>query len=448
VSPWRAETTTSRTPTAKPTARNLLSLPPGDYTDSVVEGLTLRVRSTGRRWAVRYRPKRGAGRGPQRRLHFGEVSGPVTLDLAALDLGAFTAPPALTLEGARAVARALLGLAAKGQDPMAVLEAADRARSDREAEAARRRIHGTATLGALLDRFLDARAVELRPATVANWRGLARTVLAPLRDRDPATVTASEVRRFHKSIGADGRRVTANRALELLSVLYAWAMKTEDDRGEPLLGATPCASVDPFPEEVRTRVLDSNEVKAVWDALNGEVYADAFRLLLWTGARKTEALGAEWREVDFKARLWRIPPSRSKTGMPRPIPLSSAALAMLTARREADARGQWVFASPVRAAGPVHSIAAPLARVQKRSGTADWTVHDLRRTVRTGLSALGVAVPVAEFIMGHLAPRMVRAYDQHQPLAEAASALEAWARRLDSFVSATEGAADVLPWRR
>lgn len=429
------------------TARNLLSLPPGDYTDPIAEGLTLRVRLTGRRWAVRYRAKRGAGRGPQRRLHFGEVGGPVTLDLAALDLAGFVVPPALTLEGARDVARALLGLAARGLDPADALEAADRLRLEREAEAERRRTYGTQTLGALLDRFLDARAEELRPATLAGWRALAGAVLAPLRDHDPAALTASEVRRFHARIGADGRRVTANRALELLSVLYQWAMRTEDERGEPLLAASPCGSVEPFPEEPRTRVLDSSELRAVWEALDGEIYADAVRLLLWTGARKTEALGAERSEVDLTARLWTVPADRSKTGQPRPIALSNPAVAMLKGRFEADPKGRWLFASPVAAAGPVRSLQATVTRIQKRSGTSAWSLHDLRRTVRTGLSALGVAVPVAEFILGHLPPRMVRAYDRHQPLAEAASALEAWAERLDRIVTEKAGA-EVLPIRR
>lgn len=60
------------------TAKNLLSLPPGDYTDSVVQRLTLRVLQSGARaWALRYRARQGTGRGPQRWLHFGEVGGPV-----------------------------------------------------------------------------------------------------------------------------------------------------------------------------------------------------------------------------------------------------------------------------------------------------------------------------------------------------------------------------------
>ncbi len=432
------------------TARSLLSLPPGDWTDSTVEGLTLRVRASGSRvWALRYRAKRGAGRGPQRRLHFGGVGGPVTLDLAALELGGFVAPSALTLEAARDVARALLGLAARGVDPQEALASADRARRKREAEAESRRQYGTLTVGLLLDRFLTDRADGLRPATRENWARLAANTLGPLRDRDPATLTAREVRAFHRAIGASGHKVTANRALELLSVTYAWAMKREDEKtGEPLLIASPCVGVEPFEETARTRVLSADELRDVWRALDGEVYADAFKLLLWTGARRSEVLGMELREVDLKARLWTVPAERSKTGSPRKIPLSTPAAAMLLARMEADPKGRWVFRSPRAAVGPVRSLQAPLARVQQRSGVTGWSVHDLRRTTRTGLAALGVSPAVAEWTLGHLAPKRERVYNRYEPIFEALAALEAWAVRLASFVSGEERRADVLPMVR
>lgn len=439
------------------TAKNLFSKAPGDHTDAAVAGLTLRVLPSGARlWALRYRAHRGAGRGPQRRLHFGTVGGPATLDLAALGLGSLAGMDSLGLEGARTVARALLGLAARGVDAVEVLEAADRERRNREAEAERRRTLGTETLGALLDRFIayradppkEARERAIRPATLAGWQSLSRGALAALRDLDPATLTARDVRRWHERVGVERGRVIANRALELLAVLYAWAMRTEDEAGEPLLSSSPVGGVKPFAETPRARVLDSAELKKVWLALDGEPYGDALRLLLWSGARRSEATGAEWKEVDFKARLWRVPAERSKTGEPRSIPLSTPALRMLLGRREADAEGRWIFPSPVGAVGPVGSLQSVVRRVQERSKVTGWTIHDLRRVVRSGLAALGIAPPIAEFVLGHLPPRMTRTYDRHEPIAEAAVALEAWARRIESYVSPETAAGEVVPFTR
>ena len=389
-------------------------------------------------------------------MHLGAVGGPLTLDLAALGLGDLPGVDSLGLEGARTVARALLGLAACGLDPVEALEAADRERREREAEAARRRTLGTATLGTLLDRFIDyradppteARERAIRPATLAGWQSLSRGALAPLRDFDPAKLTARDVRRWHERIGAERGRVIANRGLELLGVLYAWAMRSEDEAGEPLLASSPVGGVKPFEETPRSRVLDSEELRKVWLALDGEPFGDAFRLLLWTGARKSEATGAEWKEVDFRARLWRVPADRSKTGEPRSIPLSTPALRMLLGRRDAAPDARWIFPSPVGAVGSVGSLQAVVRRVQERSGVEGWTIHDLRRVVRSGLSSLGVAPPIAEFVLGHLPPRMTRTYDRHEPIAEAAAALEAWARRIGSYVEPESGAGEVVPFGR
>ncbi len=404
----------------------------------------------------------GRGPGPQRRLQLGELAGPVSVDLAALGLDAADVPEALGLEGARGVARALHGLAARGQDPVEMLEEDDRRRREEEAEAARRSSTRTRTLGEMLERYIALResppegwkppkgqkAGALRPSTIAGWRSLASGALAPLADQDPDALSVLDVEQWHQATGESRGKVVANRGLELLQVVYAWGMNTRDSSGRPLLSSSPCGAVRPFEEQSRRRSLDSGELRAVWDALEGEPYGDVVRLLLWTGCRKSEATGAEWREFDFAAKLWTVPAERSKTREARRIPLSGPAAEMLEDRRSATApEERWVFPSPVGAVGPVGSIQALVLRVRKASSVEDWTIHDFRRVVRSNLSALGVAPPVAEFILGHLPPRLTRTYDRYEPLAEAAAALEAWARRLERYVDPERSAgAEVVPF--
>jgi integrase len=429
------------------TARTVASLGVGDYTDSDVQGLTLRVREAVRSWAVRFSVKQGTKRGPQRRITLGAFDGPLAVDLGALDLSDFDAPKMLTLEGARIVARALVGLAARGIDPAEVLTQADRAREALAAEDVRRATVGTVSLGALVDRMIDART-DLRPATLRNWRQLARTAIVPLRALDPATLTARDVRRWHKSSGATGKRVMANRALELLTAVYRWAMETEDEAGEPLLSSSPCAGIKPFPEPARERVLTSDELRAAWNVLDVEPFGDAVRLILWTAARHGEAAGAEWAEIDLRARLWTVPADRTKTATSHRVPLSSPAVAMLTARRTADPTGKWIFPSRRAAIGPLKSLQSTVTRVQVRSHTSGWTVHDLRRTARTGLSSIGVRPEIGEFCLGHKVGGIRGVYDRFEPLAEAASALEAWARRLASIASGEPEADNVAAFVR
>jgi integrase len=95
----------------------------------------------------------------------------------------------------------------------------------------------------------------------------------------------------------------------------------------------------------------------------------------------------------------------------------------------------------------VASVYALVRRLHARSGTSGWTGHDLRRTCRSGLAALGVAPPVAEYILGHLQPKIQRTYNTYEPIREASTALELWARRLDAIVSGQTEAATVALFR-
>ena len=74
-----------------------------------------------------------------------------------------------------------------------------------------------------------------------------------------------------------------------------------------------------------------------------------------------------------------------------------------------------------------------------------WRIHDLRRTARTHLAALGVPDLVAELILGHAKRGLQKVYDQHRYEPEMRQALEKWAARLRSIVSPPP--ANVLPMR-
>jgi hypothetical protein len=63
-----------------------------------------------------------------------------------------------------------------------------------------------------------------------------------------------------------------------------------------------------------------------------------------------------------------------------------------------------------------------------------WTLHDLRRTVRSGLPALGVSDVVAEAVLAHARPGIAGVYDLYGYLPEKRDALERWAERIREIV--------------
>jgi hypothetical protein len=81
------------------------------------------------------------------------------------------------------------------------------------------------------------------------------------------------------------------------------------------------------------------------------------------------------------------------------------------------------------------------ALARKRGDDADdvtlphWVNHDLRRVVRTNLSALGVDDHIAELVLGHGRKGLQRVYDRHRYLPEIRSALTKWNNRLVELVA-------------
>ncbi len=66
-----------------------------------------------------------------------------------------------------------------------------------------------------------------------------------------------------------------------------------------------------------------------------------------------------------------------------------------------------------------------------------WTLHDLRRTVRTGLSALKPAVPfeVKEAVLNHTKEALVRTYDLYDFADEKRDTLQRWTDKVRDIVS-------------
>ena len=104
------------------------------------------------------------------------------------------------------------------------------------------------------------------------------------------------------------------------------------------------------PENQRERYLTPEEVDRLLTDLTASPYqssANAIRLLILTGARRNEVLGAMWAEFDLAAGIWAKPASRTKQGKLHRVPLSVAAIQLLVdmkATAEGDAEsGQRAF---------------------------------------------------------------------------------------------------------
>ncbi len=143
----------------------------------------------------------------------------------------------------------------------------------------------------------------------------------------------------------------------------------------------------------------------------------------------------QWDEVDLDAKVWVIPGNRTKNGRAHEVPLSAEMIGVLSALPR---RGAYVF-SRNGGESPLVDMSGLKAQVDKGSGVTGWRLHDLRRTLRTGLAQLGVFHEVAEMTIGHTLPGLVQTYNRHTYANERRAALQRWADHLLGIVAADEG---------
>jgi integrase len=160
----------------------------------------------------------------------------------------------------------------------------------------------------------------------------------------------------------------------------------------------------------------------------GYPYGPLIRLLILTGQREREVADATWSEFNQARRLWTIPSIRMKGGRAHEVPLAGCALDLIESLPRFTA-GDFVF-STAGGAKPVNGFSKAKKRIDRLSGVCDWRFHDLRRTMRTHLSALPVQDLVRELVIAHARPGLHRVYDQHAYQDEKRRCLELWETRL------------------
>lgn len=417
------------------TAKSVESVQPNgksrrEIPDARMPGLYLVVQPSGAKsWAVRYRH----GGRPRK-----------------LTIGPF---PAFDLKAARDRARNALDAVDEGKDP---------AREKRKAKAAAKVDAPDRDLvPAVFSLFVDRYA---RPKN-RSWREGARLLgLLPdpakpdqlmmkkggvawrWQDRRIGEVTKRDIIELLDDIVDRGASTSANRTLDALRTLFRWC----SDRD--MIAISPCQGVrDPSPETVRDRVLTDDELRLVWRAATAQGYpfGDLVKLLVLTGQRRQEVAGMTVDELDFVRRVWIIPAARSKNGEPHEVALSDPVAAILKSLPHIGGDG-YLFTStgltPISGFSRSKRRLDDLMLAAAKEGSAhpskvriaEWTRHDLRRTVASGMAALGVAPHIVEAVLNHKSGTIkgvAAVYNLHRYEAEKREALEAWGRHVEALVS-------------
>jgi integrase len=285
----------------------------------------------------------------------------------------------LSAEQARTEARRICAAVAIGQDPAAERRAARQKRKERQA---------APTVAQMWEACL--RASTTRPkspwsaSTARLYEGWMRChVLPDLGAKKANEVEAVDVRKMYRGI-VQKAPPTADQALRTLSSVYSWAIAQDDF---PQVTKNPCkAALDRNSKgpgaQARDREPEGDELERVVRALEdrGDLIGVFFLLLVMTGARENELIGAMWRDFDLEVErpVWRKPVT--KTGRPHRVTLSEQAVELLRAIKQEHPFAPFSWLKE-------HAMRREWRKVCAAAGVTDLRIHDWARHFHASLLA-------------------------------------------------------------
>lgn len=282
------------------------------------------------------------------------------------------------------------------------------------------------TFGDLCTKYVE----EYLKPSVRRWKaaeGEIKNHLRPaLGPKRLENVDRAAVRQMIDDI-AKKHPVAANRALARTRAIFNWAIERD------LWAFDPTAKMKkPAKEKPVSRILSDDELVAIWkgcDALDFPA-RQYVRFLILCGQRRDDVRCMMRDEVDGKT--WIIPAERYKGDRQHLVPLTDGMLSLLA---ESDVKDGFVF-SLTEGKKPYGNLVKPKRALDRASKVTEWTLHDIRRTVRTGLSKLGIRPDIAERVIGHsVGGRLGETYDLYSYREEKLQALKAWEKYVSDLLA-------------
>ena len=246
--------------------------------------------------------------------------------------------------------------------------------------------------------------------------------------RDPEGITLREAVLLLDKI-AKRAPVLADRIYAYLKRAYAVSIR----RG--LITINPLVNVQkPAPEaEIRNnsdKVLPLEELQTLVECINQNppsMMDDVLMMILWTGARPSEVLNMQWRQIDGEQ--WTLGPKEHKGGHKRARsiirPLNDAARQIL--KKYEGVHKEYVFPGRFEKPSSHIRLSTHVRDIRNCYGIKDFTPNHLRHTISTRMREIGIRPDIVERIIGHhVDSGVVGVYSSYNWLPEMRDALEKW----------------------
>jgi integrase len=310
---------------------------------------------------------------------------------------------------------------------------------------------GTMTFTDMAERYIDEILPQKRTAKGCE-QAIRRELLPALGDRPLVSIRQDDLVELLKAIAERPERRNsiqlksggphAVRKLHSeLRVMMRWAVFNRIGG----LQSDPSAAI-PISEllrgrsytKQRARVLTDAELRVIWQAAEETPYpfGPLVKALILTGQRLNEVAQARRGEVDKDQTTLLVPAERMKNKQAHAIPLTGRVRELLDQLPHFE-HGDYLF-STTFGRRPVSGFSKMKARLDRAIVAIEpvepWQLHDLRRTVRTGLSRAEVLPFHAELVIAHTQSGVHGVYDRFRYQREKLDALQRWEQLLDRLL--------------
>lgn len=282
------------------------------------------------------------------------------------------------------------------------------------------------TFNVVIDEYIET--LNNRSSQKEVKRAVYKELIPAWGKRNPESITLREAVLMLDMI--------AKRAPVLSDRLYAYlkrAYTVSIQRG--LITVNPLANLQkPAPEaEIRNnaeKVLSHEQLRILIQFTKqseATMMDDALMMILWTGARPSEVLNMQWKQIDGDQ--WTLGPKEHKGGHKRARsitrPLNDAAMRIL--KKYEGLNTQYVFPGRFEKPSSHIRLSRHVRDIRKCYGIKEFTPNHLRHTISTRMREIGIRPDIVERIIGHhVDSGIVGVYSSYNWVPEMKEALIKW----------------------
>lgn len=372
-----------------------------------------------------------------------------------LKLGTY---PACSLKQAREEARKARSLIDRDIDPIE-----DAKRKHQEESDKKKAENSQGTVNQLFEFYIQDLELDQKRSAKQVKAIFLRDISPTIGTNKTCKVTSEQISDIIASIENRGAPTLANRTRSYLRAAFTFGKNIKTSPRWRKKAEVPEFNIttNPVLETVRAKgekragqnFLTKDDVKKLWNSIGVEAMsadlALAIKLILSTGQRVEEVLGATWDEFDMNEMVWTIPANRRKNRSkntsqePHLVPLTALHIQLLQDIKLFSGSNKFLFPhidgtkpkSSDALSQAVYRFCFPQGK-SKRSPFKKFAPRDLRRTWKTLAGSIGIDLEIRNKIQGHASQDVGSVhYDRYDYFKEKRDAMNSWSTWLSSLIS-------------